>query len=101
MKRVLIIVSLFLFIFSNNLNAGYIGKGGLNDYKLYFVSEKDGGSVYRIYCNEKNGMFSISKHRVFKNTNTKWYDMLMDEPKYMGMSYDNLDVNRFGEKVCR
>ena len=94
--KVILLLSLVI-----NLNAGYIGKGGLYDFKFYFKSEKDGGSVYRIYCNQKNGMFSVSKNRVFKNLNNKWYDMLMDTPKYMGRGYDGLDVNQFGEKVCR
>lgn len=93
-----------LFILILNINflfGGYIGKGGLYDFK--FVAEgRDGSPYYRIYCVNKNSIFSISNHRVFKNTNGKWYDALfMDNPKYMGMTFDNLDTNQFGEKVCR
>jgi hypothetical protein len=93
---------LFIAIISTNLFGGYIGKGGLYDYKYYFASN-DGGSIYRIYCVEKNSLFSVSKHRVFKELNGKWYDTLMDmnNPKYMGMTYDGLSVKAFGERVCK
>ena len=82
-----------------SLNAGLVGKGGLYDYKLLFTSD-DGSKVYRIYCVDKNSMFSISNHRPVKNNNSKWYDML-EANKYLGMTYDNLSVKAFGEKVCR
>lgn len=96
-------ITLVLIFFVTTLMSGYIGKGGLYDYELLFQSEKDGGYVYRIYCVDKNSMFSISKHRVFKKIKNEWYDGLMDisNPKYMGITYDNLDVKHFGEKVCR
>jgi len=82
-----------------SLNAGLVGKGGLYDYKLLFTSD-DGSMVYRIYCVDKNSMFSISNHRPVKNNNSKWYDML-ETNKYLGMTYDNLSVKAFGEKVCK
>lgn len=99
MNKVFLILSLTVI----SLWGGYIGKGGLYDYKLLFQSDKDGGYVYRIYCVDKNSMFSISNHRVFKKIKNEWYDGLMDisNPKYMGMTYDNLDVKSFGEKVCK
>ncbi len=93
------IILLLNTILFSSLNAGLVGKGGLYDYKLLFTSE-DGSDIYRVYCVEKNSMFSISNHRPVKNKNGKWYDMI-DTNKYLGMTFDGLDINRFGEKVCR
>ena len=85
-------------ILISSLNAGLVGEGGLYKYKLLFT-EKD-ADFYRIYCIKKNSMFSISNHRPVKNKNGKWYDMI-EVDKYLGMTYDGLSINQFGEKVCR
>jgi len=91
-------LTLLFIILLGNLNAGFIGKGGLQDWKL--LAEVNGITVYRIYCNEKNSIFSLSNHEPMRLKNGKWYRQL-DNNKYMGRSYDGLDVNQFGEKVCR
>jgi len=90
-------IGLLLAIVSS-LNAGLIGKGGLSDWKL--LAKGNSKIIYRIYCNEKNSMFSLANHEKITYKNGKWYRTL-DNDKYMGRSYDGLDVNQFGEKVCR
>ena len=64
-------IFIVIFILVDILSAGFIGKGGLYDWKKLFDSDT-GGTVYRVYCVEKNSMFSISKHRPVKNKNGKW-----------------------------
>ena len=91
-------IGLILLLSLGSLQAGLVGKGGLYDFKVLFADK--GATAYRIYCVEKNGMFSISNHRPVKNKNGKWYDMI-ETNKYLGRTYDSLDVNQFGEKVCR
>jgi len=92
-------ISLFISLQTSTVQAGLIGTGGLYDYKVLF-SEDDGSTAYRVYCVKKNGVFSISNHHPVKNKAGKWYDIL-DSGKYLGMTYDGLDINRFGEKACR
>ena len=93
MKKILILTIITIV----SLNAGYIGKGGLSDWTISY--QENGTTLYRIYCNEKNGFLHLPS-KPMKNIHGKWYSPIEDD-KYMGRSYDNLDVNQFGERMCR
>ena len=79
---------LLALLLVSSLYSGYIGKEVVYTIINSTLKQKKMEGMYIEYIVQKKSLFSISKHRVFKNVNNEWYDILMDNPKYLGMTYN-------------